>query len=224
MSIFYIKVEKANALLSLKKLHKFKTLFRFIEICIVLFIISTFSTDFLAFYSRICGDFFNFFCRLSIGIWSTTFIFIIGNMIILILFLNYGHFSAQESESCNNNAVVYNKHFDFFENNDDMIIKQGKHGIDEETYSSLNLCIPEVSKLQRSKSEVFKGYHMHDVDACQKVTKYYRKSVSYNNRVDAEMTGGEFRQMVEGFIARQQRSLRQQEEKDEFLANATFET
>ncbi|KAL8156384.1 hypothetical protein AgCh_001472 [Apium graveolens] len=147
-------------------------------------------------------------------------------MIILILFTNYGHFSAQESESCDNNAVVYNKHFEFFENNDDMIIKQGKHGTCEETNSSPDLCTPEVSKLQRSKSEVFKSYHMHDMDSCQRVTKYYRKSVSYNNRVDAEMTGDEFRQMVEGFIARQQRSLRQQEEKDEFTPNTatTFET
>lgn len=224
MSLLFIKVEKASAILSFKGLHKFKTLFRFIEVCIVLFIISAFSTDFLAFYSRICGDLFNFFCRFSMEIWSPTYIFIIGNMIILTLFSNYGHFSAQESESCSNNAIVYKEHFEFFENNDDMIIKQGEHGIYEETNSSVDLCIPEVSKLQRSKSEVFKSYHMHDVETCQTVTKYYRKSVSYNNRVNAEMTGDEFRQMVEGFIARQQRSLRQQEEKDELSANATLET
>ncbi|KAK1402704.1 hypothetical protein POM88_002309 [Heracleum sosnowskyi] len=223
MSVFYIKVEKASAILSFERLQNFKFLFRFIEICIVLFIISTFSTDYLTFYSRICGDLFTFFRSLFIEILNPASIFVIGNMIILILFSNYGHFSAQESERCDNNAVVYNKHFEFFEKNDDMIIKQGNHEIHEETNSSLDLCIPEVSKLQRSKSEVFKSYH--DVDySCQTVTKYYRKSVSYNNRVDAEMSGDEFRQMVEGFIARQQRSLRQQEEKDEFSANATFET
>lgn len=216
MSVFYVKVEKASAILSFKSLENFKFLFRLIEICIVLFIISTFSTDFLAFYSRICGDFFNLFRHLSIEMLSPASIFIIGNMIILILFSNYGHFSAQESEeSCSNNAVVYDKHFEIFEKNDDMVIN-------EEKIPSVELCIPEVSKLQRSKSEVFKSYH--DVDSCQTVTKYYRKSVSYNNRVDAEMTGDEFRQMVEGFIARQQRSLRQQEEKDDFSANATLET
>ena len=191
----------------------------------MLFIISTFSTEFLTFYSRICGNFFNFFFRLSIEILSpTTTIFVIGNMIILILFSNYGNFSAQESGSCNN-AGVYSKHLEFFEENANMVIEQGKPEIYEEKNISVDLCnIREVSKMQRSKSEVFKGYHVVEDHSCGKVTRSYRKSVSYNNRVGAEMTGDEFRQMVEGFIARQQRSLREQEEKDEFPAHVTSET
>lgn len=221
MAVFDILVKKTNAIVSFKRLQKFNILFRSIEICIVIFIISTFSTDFLAFYSRICGHFFNFVFRcLSMEILSPASIFIIGNMIILILFTNYGHFSAQESESCNNAVLVYNRHLEFFEKNENMIIKQGEHEFYEDINSSIN--IPELRRMQRSKSEVFKGYH--DVDSCRTVIKSYRKSVSYNNRVDAEMTGDEFRQMVEGFIARQQRSLREQEENDGFSAHVTFET
>lgn len=222
MAIFDIKVEKASAILKFKRFQRFKILFRFIEICIVLFILSIFSTHHLPFYSRFCSDFSKFFRCRSIEISSPAIIFVIGNIIILILFSNYGNFSAQENKNCNNNADIYSKHFEIFEKNENMIIKQVKHGISEEENSLFDLCISEVSKLQRSKSEVFKGYH--DVNSCRTVTKSYRKSVSYNNRVDAEMTGDEFRQMVEGFIARQQRSLREQEEKDEFSYNVTFET
>ncbi|KAL3350746.1 hypothetical protein AABB24_023260 [Solanum stoloniferum] len=85
-----IKSEKANAMLSYKKRQNVTILFRFIEFCIFLAIISRISTRLpLTFkFSIEC------FKGLGVALISPRFVFVLGNTIVIILFLKSGHSSG----------------------------------------------------------------------------------------------------------------------------------
>ncbi|KAK4740183.1 hypothetical protein R3W88_003880 [Solanum pinnatisectum] len=85
-----IKLEKANAMLRYKKRQNVTILFRFIEFCIFLAIISRFSTRLpLTFKLSI-----ECFKGLGVTLISPRFVFVLGNTIVIILFLKSGHSSS----------------------------------------------------------------------------------------------------------------------------------
>ncbi|KAK1352244.1 Testis-and ovary-specific PAZ domain-containing protein 1 [Heracleum sosnowskyi] len=251
MDCFDIKVEKANAILRYKRLQKVTTLFRFMEVCIFLFIVTRISTHLpLAF--KVSGDCIR---GLSVTIFSPGFLFILGNAIVVVLFLKSGQLSAQETKSFSPAIEFCNEYVEGCENKirtnqvDGVKkprrkqVKKQVNGAKEETV--LDMCSFEDRTIHRSHSENFMRYQPQD--SCRKlrrtVTENGRKSEKYSERSDDavikktpehktllqnlsprcyaedDMSGEEFRHAVEAFIARQQRSLR-----EEFSSIVTYGT
>ncbi|KAL8096941.1 uncharacterized protein LOC141683763 [Apium graveolens] len=242
MDCFDIKVEKANAILRYNRLQKITTLFRFMEVCIFLFIVTRISAHLpLAF--KVSSDCLR---GLSITIFSPGFLFILGNAIVVVLFLKSGQLSAQETKNFNPVIEFCNEYVEGCENKIgidqvDGVKKQRKRqgkkqvkGDKEEPV--LDLCSFEDRTMLRSHSENFMKHQPQD--SCRRlrrtVTENGRKSEKYSERTDYavirktpehetwgqnfsrkcyaedEMSGEEFRHTVEAFIARQQRSLREE--------------
>ncbi|KAK6805827.1 hypothetical protein RDI58_003612 [Solanum bulbocastanum] len=85
-----VKLEKANGMLRYKKRQNVTILFRFIEFCIFFAIISRFSTRLpLTFKLSI-----ECFKGLGVALISPRFVFVLGNTIVIILFLKSGHSSG----------------------------------------------------------------------------------------------------------------------------------
>lgn len=231
MDVFDIKVEKAKAILKYKRLEKITSLFRFMEVCIFLFLISTISTQFNYLSIKFSADFFR---RLSITIFSPGFIFVIGNAIVLVLLLKYGQFTSQANKICNDiNDTGNIEYVEICENrmimNDtdtEEIKKQGKQrkqSMYEEIQAFPDLRIFEDAnfgdkKMRKSQSEDFKRYQHEDIHrkVNRSMTESGRKTVNYGQKVSCykedEMSGDEFRRTVEAFIARQQKYLREEED------------
>lgn len=243
MDCFDIKVEKANAILRYKRLQKITTLFRFMEVCIFLFIVTRIST-YLPFAFKVSGDCIR---GLSVTIFSPGFLFILGNAIVVVLFLKSGQLSAQETKNFNPAIELCNEYVEGCENKANinqvdevkkLRRKQGKKVVKGEKEEAVfDLCSLKDRTIHRSHSENFMTYQPRD--SCRKlrrtVTENGRKSEKYSERPDDaaviiktsehktsvqnfspkyyaedEMSGEEFRHTVEAFIARQQRSLREE--------------
>ncbi|KAL1812070.1 hypothetical protein ACET3Z_022135 [Daucus carota] len=235
MDCFDIKVEKANAILRYNRLQKMTTLFRFMEVCMFLFIVSRISTHLpLAF--KVCGDCIQ---GLSITISSPGFLFILGNAIVVVLFFKSGQISAQETKNHSPAIEFCNEYVEGCENRINInrveqVEKQGrkqgrKQGKCEEKQAVLDLCSFEDRTVERSQSEKFMTYQPQD--SCRKLRRtvtengrkgtktYEHKTFNPKCYAEDEMSGEEFRHAVEAFIARQQRSLR-----EEFSSIVTYET
>ncbi|KAL1810936.1 hypothetical protein ACET3Z_021001 [Daucus carota] len=198
MDCFDIKVEKANAILR----------------------ISTHLP--LAF--KVCRDCIQ---ALSITISSPGFLFVLGNAIVVVLFMKSGHLSAQETKNLNPAIEFCNEYVEGCENKMNIKVKkqrrkQGKkQGNCEENEVVLDLCSFEDRTMRRSQSENFMKYEPQD--SCRKlrrtvtengstpsVHKTGEQSFKSKYYAEDEMSGEEFRHAVEAFIARQQRSLREE--------------
>ncbi|XP_059670822.1 uncharacterized protein LOC132316346 [Cornus florida] len=81
-----VKVEKANAMLRFHRLQKVAKLFRLLELCLVLVLISWTSTR-LPFAVKISGEYFR---QLLAIIVSPIFIFVLSNVIVVTLFAKSG--------------------------------------------------------------------------------------------------------------------------------------
>ncbi|TMX05286.1 hypothetical protein EJD97_025131 [Solanum chilense] len=100
-----IKLEKANAMLRYKKRQNVTILFRFIEFCIFFAIISRFSTRFpLNFKLSI-----ECFKGLCVTLISPRFVFVLGNTIVIILFLKSGHSSGKDGSTNNVKMDLYDE-------------------------------------------------------------------------------------------------------------------
>ncbi|XP_010315310.1 uncharacterized protein [Solanum lycopersicum] len=101
-----IKLEKANAMLRYKKRQNVTILFRFIEFCIFFAIISRFSTRFpLNFKLSI-----ECFKGLGVTLISPRFVFVLGNSIVIILFLKSGHSSGKDGSTDNVKMDLYDEY------------------------------------------------------------------------------------------------------------------
>ncbi|MCE3049940.1 hypothetical protein HAX54_046156 [Datura stramonium] len=236
LNIHNIKVEKANAMLRYKKRQRVTTLFRFIEFCIFFIIISRFPTQFpLSF--KLSTDYFK---GLGVTLISPRFVFVLGNAIVIILFLKSGQSSAKDGSTNNVKFDLYDEYKQKCSMNKEtcceQIKKQRKQSIPvEEAYC-------EQSKKQRKQSILMerlvekKIHRSHsDNSLClshdeKKPRKKLTRSATVGCRKvintdgakptmtmtttsypEDEMSSEEFRQTVENFIARQQRFLREEE-------------
>lgn len=199
-----IRVGKANAIFRHNKLQKITTLFRIMELCVFLIILSRFSIQLpLAF--KLSGEYFR---GLFVTLISPLFVFVIGNAIIVILFLKSGQLSAKDgvydeyTENCRKNNYDYQKQ---------------TNKIACRVYTTS--CDHEERKIHRSQSEKMKRMHTEEPhrELSRSMTERCRKSVNYDKKpVDTScakdaMSDEEFRRTIEDFIARQQRFLREEE-------------
>ncbi|KAF9620095.1 hypothetical protein IFM89_010745 [Coptis chinensis] len=85
-----VKAEKANAMMRYRRLRNIANFFRFFEICVVLVLVSWFSTS-LPFTFKMFSVYFKDFCSVLV---SSVFVFVVGNAIVLTLILKSGKFSG----------------------------------------------------------------------------------------------------------------------------------
>ncbi|XP_059642460.1 uncharacterized protein LOC132284377 [Cornus florida] len=100
-----LKVEKANAMLRYRRLREIAKLFRFVELCIALVFLSWTSAR-LPFAVRISGEYFR---QLIAIIVSPTFIFVLGNMIVITLIAKSSRFSAKTPISEHSETDLYDE-------------------------------------------------------------------------------------------------------------------
>ncbi|XP_006365122.1 uncharacterized protein [Solanum tuberosum] len=234
MESLNIKVEKANAMLRYKKRQRVTTLFRFIEFCIFFAIISRFSTQ-LPLNFNLSKDCFK---GLGVTLISPRFVFVLGNIIVIILFL----ISGQSSGSTNNVKIdMYDEFKQKCSMNKDTYCEQSKKQRKQSIAVEEAYC--EQSKKQRKllERQLEKKIHRSHSDNSlsishdeKKPRKKLTRSATVRSRKvintdsvkpttsypEDEMSNDEFRKTVENFIARQQRFLRDQE----FSAVVSYES
>ncbi|XP_055814744.1 uncharacterized protein LOC129884474 [Solanum dulcamara] len=235
LNIHNIKVEKANAMLRYKKRQRVTTLFRFIEFCIFFAIISRFSTD--------------YFKGLGVTLVSPRFVFVLGNAIVIILFLISGQSSAKDGSTNNVKIDMYDEYKQKCSMNKEAYCEQSKKQRKQSIVVEKAYC--EQSKKQRKQSilverQLEKKIHRSHSDNSLSLSRDEKKprkklnrsatvrcrEVIYTDSVkptmmmtttsypEDEMSNEEFRKTVENFIARQQRFLRE----EEFSAVVSYES
>ncbi|KAL7118746.1 hypothetical protein ACP275_02G021100 [Erythranthe tilingii] len=217
-----VKSEKANAISRHRRTQKLTTLFRLVELFVFLVVVSRFSSQF-AFSFNISGEYFR---GISVTLISPRFVFLVGNTIIVILFLLS---SSKGGENEKRPTDFYDEYVEKCRNNNQQIThsKHVKKSAPEgcEIHNAKKIISKSKSEinLERRAAVVVKGEESHR-DLRRSMSQSCRKSVDCGRKkaavavavVEDEMSGEEFRRTVEAFIARQQRVLREEEE--EFTA------
>ncbi|GJT78196.1 serine/threonine-protein kinase HSL1-like protein [Tanacetum coccineum] len=174
------------------RLQKITTLFRFIEMFLFLVMISRFSSQ-LPFTAKVSSYYFK---GISLTMLSPKFVFVIGNMIILILFLKSRSLEKDENDDA---CYEYVKTCD----------------VNVENCSKMVASKPKIS---RSRSDNRMKVKSKDDQAPKdqlrrSVTDIISKSTTMTEKriVKEELSSDDFRRTVEAFIARQQKILRDEE-------------
>ncbi|KAL3510863.1 hypothetical protein ACH5RR_022050 [Cinchona calisaya] len=238
--IHNIKLEKANAKLRYRRLQKITAMFRLMEFCIFLIIISKFTTQLPSAF-KLSGEYFRGFSVTSV---SPRFVFILGNAIVIILFLKSGHLSTKDGvgdttnnsckddlydeymKNCEKYRSVYKKEsFTTEENQMKQSNTKSVNGIEVVKSDAYNCCSKERKvNMQRSQSENLKRAVKEEEEAaagrelrrsvtakCRGCVDNIEKTSAVRSFKEDEMSSEEFRRTVEAFIARQQRALREEE-------------
>ncbi|XP_055814745.1 uncharacterized protein LOC129884475 [Solanum dulcamara] len=203
-----IKLEKANAILRYKKRQSVTILFRFMELCIFFVAISRFSIQ-LPFTFKLSIEYFK---GLGVTLISPRFVFVLGNTIVLILFLKSGQSNTKDCSTNNVKIDLYDEYKQKCSMNKEAYCEQSKkqsilvhrrlvekklHHSHSDSFTSLS-----HDENEKPKKELIRSATV----GCLKVI--HTDSVK---SVEDEMSGEEFRKTVEAFIARQQRFLREEE-------------
>ncbi|XP_022146107.1 uncharacterized protein LOC111015401 [Momordica charantia] len=222
VNFYDIRAEKANAILKHRQLRKIANLFRFIELCLVLVLISRFSSH-LPSAVKNSGEYFR--C-LSVTLISPRFVFLIGNAIVITLFAKSGQFSAKDPSKKNSVADLYE---DFIKNSEKN--QKTRHaeieyrtkqidGDGDASVAAKKVVNPEEIKLyRRSQSEKIavaqqenpqRELRRSETEKCKKLVRF-SEGAAKSSYPEDRMSNEEFRQTVEAFIARQQRLRREEE-------------
>ncbi|KAJ0076585.1 hypothetical protein Patl1_36464 [Pistacia atlantica] len=210
-----IKLGKANGVAKKPQFRKIASLFRVIEICVLLVVVARI----FAYLPLAVKD-------LTDVLVSTRFVFIIGNLIVVILFAKSGQFSAQDSTRKNPRKDYFEE---FLEKGEKI---QNTHRYEVKYREKQSICAENVvsegthtsfksNSYRRSQSEKFKRVNSDKscrelrrsataTEKCRKSTNSGDKSAK-NSYPEDNMSNEEFRRTIEAFIARQQR-FRMEEE------------
>ncbi|XP_052180322.1 uncharacterized protein LOC127793580 [Diospyros lotus] len=202
LNIVNLKLEKATAIFSNRRLQTVAILFRFIELFFLLIVISRFSVQLPSSFNLSA----EYFRPLAAVVCGPKFVFLIGNAIVLVLLLRSGWLRSPESaenkpslnfgEECVDNSLI---NYQRKESNDTVTVRIRNDGERKISRSrSENLSREGDEKLRRQ-------LRRSATERCLKI------SPAVNSFREDEMSSEEFRQTVEDFIARQQRFLREQE-------------
>ncbi|PSS26037.1 TRPM8 channel-associated factor like [Actinidia chinensis var. chinensis] len=172
-----------------RRLQKITTLFRFIEFFFFLLLVSRFSLQ-IPFNFNLSGDFFR---RIYAAVFSPRFVFVLGNVIVITLFLKSG---------CSGNKSNSDFCAEYVGNVIEPRRRDKENGITVETDDC------RERKICRSRSENLgrEGGVKQSGQLRQSAPKRLQKSDPAE-----DMTGEEFRRAVEAFNERQQRLLREEE-------------
>lgn len=219
MDTFDIKLEKRNAILKHRQSCKIANLFRLVEVCVVLVLISRFTTH-LPVAVKSSGEYFR---GLSVVLVSPRFVFIVGNVIVLTLFAKAGQFSAQDTTSASD---LYQEFLKKSEKSQAIHPreKQSQKILVHEKIVNLNLNVHTsegAKSFRRTQSENLKRVK-YNKDCKQLRRLESEKYIKHNDSDDDEklvksscaedgMSSEQFRDTVEAFIARQKKLLREEE-------------
>lgn len=227
-----VKLEKVSAIRRYRQLQKVSNLFRVIEICVILVIISKFSSQ-LPLLIKSSSVYFK---DLFVVLVSPRFVFLIGNAIILTLFVKSGHFSAKDSASKNGGFDVYKEfveksvksgNFDEDGVEKQSICEEKLAMVDTYTTTTTTSCTTAAAldkKIYRTKSEKLKSENCEKgrrmlrrtaTEGCKENMGSGEKSEKHSYAAD-NLSNEEFKRTVEAFIARQQRFLREEEDYSAF--------
>jgi hypothetical protein len=215
---FYdIKVEKANAMLKHRQLQKIANLFRVIEVCVVLLLISRLSMQ-LPLAVRNSGGYFR---DLTVVLASPRFVFVVGNAIVITLFAKSGQFSARDSTRKTSGFDLCEE---FIKNTE----KNQKVHPDETTgyLDKHATCVESTVKDYRRTQSYSQNSTSRVCEKSRRVlrlseTQMFRSSsrscegLAKNSSPDDEISDEDFQRKVEAFIAQQQRFRREEEEEEE---------
>lgn len=185
-----IKAEKANAISRYQRMQRITTLFRVVELCFVLIVVSKFSTQ-LSLPPNLSGEYFK---GIAVAMISPRFVFLVGNAIVLVLFFKSGRFSGKDGDGI----------ADFY---DEYVEKCGIRNQEREGSDAR-----EGGKMCRSSSEKIVVMHGGG-ERRRELTRSVTEGCRSRRKTAAaeEMSSEEFRRTVEAFIARQQRFLREED-------------
>ncbi|KAJ0076584.1 hypothetical protein Patl1_36465 [Pistacia atlantica] len=207
-----VKVEKVNAILKHLHLRKLANLFRIIEICVLLVMVSRFSTQ-LPLAVKNSGKYFK---DLTVVLVSPHFVFIIGNAIVVILFVQSGQFPAHDSSRKNTGSDYYEEFVEKSKKTENShryeVVYREKQSKCQKNIVSVGTHTSSKTKIcRRSQTEKFKSLNGDkscrelrrlDTEKYKKSTNSEEKVVKNSSPVD-DMSNEEFQQMIEAFIARQ---------------------
>ncbi|XP_073271561.1 uncharacterized protein [Primulina huaijiensis] len=202
-----VRIEKAN-ISRYRKLERIATLFRFVELCFFLIIISKFSSKFpLSFKSSS-----EYLRGISVKLISPRFVFVVGNVIILVLFLKSGEFSAKNGGKPSD---LYEEYVEKCRRDQETCVAEKKIAAIADHGNKYGVSSDE-RKIHRCCSDQNLAKAAAHVNQLRRtMTEEYRKSAANrrgSSKLEDDMSGEEFRRTVEAFIARQQRFLREEEE------------
>lgn len=184
-----------------RQLQKIANLFRVIEVCVVLLLISRLSMQ-LPLAVKNSGGYFR---DLTVVLVSPRFVFVVGNAIIITLFAKSGQFSARDSTKKTSGFDLCEELIKNTEKNQKVHPDETTSYLDEST---------TVKDYRRSQS-----YSQNSTSGvCEKSRRVLRHSETDCERLakssypEEEMSNEEFQRKVEAFIARQQRFRREEQD------------
>lgn len=207
-----IKAEKAKAIQRFRRMEMITAAFRFVEFCVFLGIICRVSAHFNVSAFKLSGEYFR---GISVALISPRLVFVVGNVIFIVLFLQSGHSPEKHGSGGNEKGDFYeeymkesgNKNQSFYSNYNGEIKKQVKQTTACSYYA-------KERRMQRSQSENLKRLNCGAGEEAP-VRELRRSATSVSRRkskvATEEMSSEDFRRKVEDFIARQQRALREEE-------------
>ncbi|KAK4437749.1 hypothetical protein Salat_0108900 [Sesamum alatum] len=212
-----IRLEKANAISRYHRIRRITTLFKFLELFVFLIILSRFSTQFSFPLSVFSTEYFR---GISGTLISPRFVFVVGNAIVIVLFLISGQFPGKKGEKTTD---FYDEYVERCRGNQQTCIKEEVKALKAYKYS---VCSDEKKMIRSHSQNLERAVHGEERrrDLRRSMSEKCRKSVHSGRKEAAgvaapvssyaedRMSSEEFRRTVEAFIARQQRFLREEED------------
>ncbi|KAL6560807.1 hypothetical protein OROGR_004366 [Orobanche gracilis] len=198
-----IRFEKANAISTYRRTQKITTLFRLVELLFFMIVVSRFSVQF-ATSLKASGECFR---GINVAVISPRFVFLLGNVIVIVLFLKSRRFSAKNGE-IKIADDIYQEHVEKCRKINSRKLEEKKAS---EARRKLIRFPSENLERERRHGEERRRYLPRSVtEARRKSPNSRRKSEAGVSAAEDDMSSEEFRRTVEAFIARQQRFLREE--------------
>ncbi|KAM1264521.1 hypothetical protein ACFX2J_034312 [Malus domestica] len=220
INFYDIKAEKANAILKYRQLRKIAKLFRLIEVLAVLLLLSRFSVQ----LPQAVKNSASYFKDISGFMVSPRFVFVVGNVIVIILYAKSGRFSAKDSSTDSSGGDLYEEFVQNSEKNqklrgDGIEYQAIKKRPEDSIVSEQAPHTSEVKKFTRSQSENLERAVCKSSRHLLKrsETEKFKENVQSGGKLvgseypEDGMSNEEFRSKVESFIARQQKFRLQEE-------------
>ncbi|XP_012480355.1 uncharacterized protein LOC105795324 [Gossypium raimondii] len=211
MDAFDIKLEKKNAMLKHHQLYNTANLLRFVEVFVLLVVIFRFTTTHLPVAVKNSGEYFR---GLSVTLVSPRFVFVVGNIIIITLFVKAGKFSSHDLTTTD----LYEKFVEkshathpYVTEKKSVVVADEKRIVRLDVHGPKNLRRTQSENMKKTKSDK----HCSQLRrlGSEKYVKCCGSEEKSTTRSCAEdgMSNEQFRNTVEAFIARQKKLLREEE-------------
>ncbi|CAI0437969.1 unnamed protein product [Linum tenue] len=208
-NITHLKAVKAKAIRKHRKIEKITNMFRLLEILVVLTVVSSFSVH-LPIAAKISSEYFK---DAALALASPRFVFVVGNLIVIVLFAKSGQLPGQDGkEKRSKKSDLYEEFVEMSEQRAETEHrrKQSKSTeivVKKEASSPVSLGIvksyerSQSEKLATTKSIVIKPEKELKRSVTEKLVDKKKKGSFPEDNMSSE----EFKSTIEAFIERQKR-------------------